>query len=155
MPEDCTAVKPRIVGMKWRFWQEKILLLQRIQKQKSGSLSRQVYEEGKAKGWPGLGKEVSEICKTVGIPDVNEILVSKSDVKTAIFNHHYQDMKKEMEEKYKKMNDVKDDDFSEVQDYFKEKSVETARMAFRVRCQMVKDIPGNFKQERGVDLQIL
>ena len=45
------------------------------------------------------------------------------------------------------MNDVKDDDFSEVQDYFKEKSVETARMAFRVRCQMVKDIPGNFKQK--------
>ena len=94
-----------------------------------------------------MGKEVSEICNTIGIPDVKDIQVAKSDVKMAIFNHHYLDMKKEMEEKYKKMNDVKDDDFSEVQDYFKEKSVETTRMAFRVQCQMVKDIPGNFKQK--------
>ena len=133
--------------MKWRFWQDKILLILRIKKQTQGSLSRQVYEAGKANKWPGLGKEVSEICHNIGIPDVNGIEVSKSDVKEAIFNHHYADMKREMEEGYTKMKDIKDDNFTEVQSYFKEKSIETTRMAFRVRCKMVKDIPGNFKQK--------
>ena len=56
-------------------------------------------------------------------------------------------MKMEMEEGYTKMKDIKDDNFTEVQSYFKEKSIETTRMAFRVRCKMVKDIPGNFKQK--------
>ena len=63
-----------------------------------GTLSRQVYEEGKAKEWPGLGKEVSEICRNIGLPDVNDVEVSKSYVNEVIFNHHYADMKREMEE---------------------------------------------------------
>ena len=54
---------------------------------------KQIYEEGKAKGWPGLGKEVSEICKAINIPDVNNEGVQKAAVKKAIFNHHYAAMK--------------------------------------------------------------
>ena len=66
----------------------------------------------------------------------------------AIFDHHYNSMKKEMEESKpgsKKLNDIEQEDFREVQDYFLYKSVDNGRMAFKVRCQMVPDIPGNFK----------
>ena len=52
------------------------------------------------------------------------------------------------------MNDVKDEDFSIVQEYFENKSVENTRMAFKVRSKMVADIPGNFKQkykQKGAD----
>ena len=43
--------------------------------------------------WPGLWREVTEICNEIGIPDVNDEVVSKTDIKTAIVNHHMNDMK--------------------------------------------------------------
>ena len=43
--------------------------------------------------------------------------------------------------------DIKDEDFSETQDYFKNKSVESTRMAFKVHSKMVADIPCNFKNK--------
>ena len=61
-----------------------------------------------------LGKEVAEICKEINIPDVNEQYVSKEVIKDGIWNHHYVDLKKELESS-KKLKDLKDDDFSEVQ----------------------------------------
>ena len=45
------------------------------------------------------------------------------------------------------MSDIKDEDFSQVQNYFHEKSLYKSRMAFKIRSQMVPDIPGNFKRK--------
>ena len=67
VPESCPKValrcETKMIGMKWRIWQEKILLLLRIKKHNEEALCRQVYEEGRSRGWPGLGQEVSAICK--------------------------------------------------------------------------------------------
>ena len=41
----------------------------------------------------------------------------------------------------------KDEDFTEVQDYMKGKSVENVRVAFRIRCEMVQEIRGNYKDK--------
>ena len=41
----------------------------------------------------------------------------------------------------------KDDDFTEVQEYMKGKSIENCRMSFKIRCEMVQDIKGNFKDK--------
>ena len=151
VPESCPKLalrcETRMIGMKWRLWELKILLLLRIKQQEETSLSREIYETGKRKGWPGLSSEVKEICKVIGMADANENYVTKEEVKCAIFNHHYMEMKKEMEEKSKKLKDICHEDFTEVQDYFHQKSVEDVRMAFRVRCKMVPDIPANFSQK--------
>ena len=150
VPESCPKVALRcetqMIGMKWRIWQEKILLILRIKNHEKGTLCRDVYEEAKAKSWPGLGQEVSEICNVLGIPDANVVVVSKQEVKKAIFEHHYSDMVKVVQEQTK-LEDIKDDDFSEVQGYFDDKSVEKARMAFKIRSHMVPEIPGNFKNK--------
>ena len=102
--------------------------------------------EGKAKGWPGLGKELSEICKAINIPDVNNEGVPKAAVKEAIFNQHYAAMTEEIA-KMKKLEPVKNDDFREMQGYFKDKSIENGRMSFRIRTQMLDEIPDNFKNK--------
>ena len=47
----------------------------------------------------------------------------------------------------KKLDDIKFDNFSNEQPYMNEKSVEVGRMAFKIRCKMVEDIPGNFKNK--------
>ena len=114
--------------------------------QDRSSLSRQVFEESHARGWPGLEDEVSQICREIGIPDVNDICVNKEEIKTAIWNHHYADMKKELNNS-KKLMDIKHEDFSEVQEYFKQKSVSNTRLAFRVRSKMVDEILANFKSK--------
>ena len=52
---------------KWRIWLEKIMLVKRIQKQKTTSLARMVYEEQLRYLWPGLAMEVTKICEEVKI----------------------------------------------------------------------------------------
>ena len=61
-------------------------------------------------------------------------------------DHHQADVLKELSES-KKLMDIKDEDFSTVQDYFKDKSVENTRMAFKVHSKMVAEIPCNFKNK--------
>ena len=118
----------------------------RIRNHDQDTLCRQIYEEGNSKGWPGLANEVSDICSTIDIPDVNEISVPKSVLKKAIMNHHYGELKKEIAS-MKKLDLIKEDEFRETQSYFRDKSIENGRMAFRIRCQMVDNIPGNFKNK--------
>ena len=77
---------------------------------------------------------------------MNEVMVSKCEVKKAIFENHYNDMMEKVR-KQTKLEDIKEEEFREVQPYFDEKSVVNGRMAFRIRSQMVKDIPGNFKNK--------
>ena len=124
-------------------------MLIRIKNRESEVFCKQVYEEGKKRSWPGLAMEVSDICKTIGIEDVNEAAVSKSDIKEAIFNHHYSDMMTIVGSK-SKLEAIKNDDFTKVQEYFDDKSVANGRMAFKVRSQMVPEIPGNFKNRYKV-----
>ena len=140
VPESCPKVAIRsetgMLGMKWRIWKdEKILLLMRIRKQGEDTLSKQIYEEGKTMGWPGLSQEVKNICKDLEINDVNEEMVSKTVIKKAIIEHHIKQMKEE--KKMQKIDDIKHDNIFEVQKYFNEKSIETGRMDFKVRCLMV------------------
>ena len=47
----------------------------------------------------------------------------------------------------KKLDDIRFDDFYNEQPYMNEKSVEVGRMAFKIRCKMVEDIPCNFKNK--------
>ena len=148
VPESCPKValrcETKMMGMKWRIWQEKILLLLRIKGHDKNTLCREVYEEGKKNSWPGLGREVTKICEILDIPDVNDTNMTKQDIKKAVSEHHTKVMMDEVKTK-SKLDDIKGDNFEEVQPYFYSKSVEHARMAFKVRTHMVQDIPGNFK----------
>ena len=79
VPESCPKValrcETKMVGMKWRVWQEKILLILRIKNHEKGILCRDVHKECKSISWPGLGQEVTSICQELGIPDVNDVVV--------------------------------------------------------------------------------
>ena len=46
---------------------------------------------------------------------------------------------------YKKLDDIKNEDFRYVQPYMEYKSIDQARMAYIIRCKMVKNIKENFK----------
>ena len=46
---------------------------------------------------------------------------------------------------YKKLESVKNDNFTELPEYMNEKSLDNARMAFRIKTEMVNKIKMNFK----------
>lgn len=97
-------------------------------------------------GWPGLAKEAEQICKEVGLENVIKKEVCKEELEEAMFYANQKLLKEEMV-KYSKLDAVKDGDFRREQDYMKEKGVERARMAFRIRTRMVKKVKMNFKNE--------
>ena len=72
--------------------------------------------------WPGFARKVSEICELLGMPDVNNVIVSKTEVKTVILKQHYKDMVDIINTK-SKLVAIKGYDFEEVQDYCNDKSV--------------------------------
>ena len=150
VPESCPKIalraETRMIRMKQRIWQAKLLLLKRIKGQSMTTLSRQILEEQQTNNWPGLAAEVREICTEIEIPDLNSHEISSGDIKKAILHHHDRNIIEEVS-KSKKMMMHKNDDFSQVQKYMHGKSVTNSRMAFRVRCELVNDIKGNFKDK--------
>ena len=120
------------------------MLVMRIQKQKTTSLARMVYEEQLKHSWPGLAMEVTEICAEIKVEDVNHNMVKKEEIKDAIFINHYKDLKKEMD-KSSKMESIKHEDFRNEKDYMKEKSVDKIREQFRIRTQLMKTFKDNFR----------
>ena len=134
-----------LMGMQWRIWQEKLLLVKVIREQYDKCLAKQVLEEQLTLELPGPVKEVSEICQVLGIPDVSREEVGKSEIKEAVHHHHQMSLKKEMEG-LKKCEELKNQDLSKPQGYFSMKCLEDCRMAFRLQCKMF-DCPGNMKSK--------
>ena len=77
--------------------------------------------------------------------------VAKDKLEEAIYYHNYKEMKVEMSE-LEKLEDIKNDNFTELPEYMKEKSLEKARIAFRIRSKMVQNIKMNFNGSYKHDL---
>ena len=129
--------------MKIRIWKQKVMLVMRIRKQER-SLAKAIHEEQVEMGWPGLAKEVAEVCKKLGVKDANKEELDKDELEDAVFVYEYKEMKEEMR-KYEKLKDVVNGDFRKEQLYMEEKALDNARMAFRIRTKMVKNVKTNFK----------
>ena len=150
VPESCPRValraETRMISMRQRIWQYKLLLLKRLKGLSPETLSRKILEEQQAKNWPGLSREVKEICAELNIPDINQFDLTAGDIKKVILNNHDKKLLEDIRVS-KKMKKHENDNFKEVQSYMRDKSVYNTRMAFRIRCEMVKDIKGNFKDK--------
>ena len=66
-------------------------------------------EVQKNKDWPGLAKEVSDICEQMGISDINDHDIPDYQIKKAIAEHHYAKLKDDIKNS-KKMEKHKDDE---------------------------------------------
>ena len=79
-----------LLGSRWRIWHKKILLVLALKQQEEGCLAKEVLEEQMRMGWPGLGKEVKEICQEIGLPDATSdtVNIEKETVKDAILLLH-------------------------------------------------------------------
>jgi hypothetical protein len=123
-----------LLGMSWRVKEAKVMLVMAIRQQEEGGLAKEVLEEQLAMGFPGLGKEVAEICKEIGLPDASRQDVSKEEVKEAIRLNHLSALKAEMAGK-KKLEALYNSDMRKEQEYVSW-CLEECRMAFRLQNRM-------------------
>ena len=117
---------------------EKVCLVARIlhtDKDKQ-NLCREVLQVQMAMGWPGLVKEVKEICSTVGLSDVTQKYLYR---KVVVEYVQYNDMKcaKEKMEALEKCRVVRSRDCRHVQPYMFQKSLEQSRLQFLWDTQMI------------------
>ena len=126
-----------LVGFRWRVYLEKLRLMDAIKRQEEEVLAREVLEQQLVMGWPGLAREVEEICREVGIPNICYKEVDKKTIEDAVFFHHYKALKEEMKS-YRKLDDISDGDFRKMQGYMKQNNLEFSRMAFRLRTRQFR-----------------
>ena len=102
-------------GMKWRVWEEKILLMQAIRRQEEGGLAREVLGEQLQMGWPGLAQEVSQICKDILLPDGARVDIDKEDIKKGVMYDHLKALKLQL--RGKKLELMANSDVSRRREY--------------------------------------
>ena len=91
--------------MKFCIWNQKCQLLLQIKQLDEKSLARQIYNEAEEYNWPGLGKEVREICEEIQLPDINKYNIEKTQIRDAIHEAHYKAMISQFETS-KKLQDI-------------------------------------------------
>ena len=84
---------------------------------------------------------MSAICDTIGLPDVCQEDLDKSEVREAVFLHHYKVLKEEMEP-LKKLQQLVKEDLRKPQEFLATCNLDQCRMAMRLRTGMM-DIPGD------------
>ena len=94
--------------------------------------SGQIYKQAEENNLPGLEMEVKYICEQVQIKDINKYKVPKNEIQSAIFEAHYKSMISQFET-YKKLEDIKHDNFRQMQEYYMDKNLANARMKFKIR----------------------
>ena len=126
------------MNMENRIAVEKVCLVARIMhtNKEKENLCRQVLQVQLAMGWPGIMKEVKEICRAVGLKDVTTKYLYREEVKEYI---QYFDMKgaKEKMKSLDKCSIIRNKDCRGVQAYMFEKSLEQSRLEFIWQTQMI------------------
>ena len=140
-PKVALRVETGMLGIKQRIWIEKINLALFIKQSGKSSLAGRIYREQLDQGWPGLAREVEEICSTIKIQNVNDVDVPKSVIVDAINKHHAEEARELMG---KKLKEMKSEDIGRTRDYMKTKCIADCRLKFRIRTNMV-ELKGNMK----------
>ena len=118
VPRSCPKVALRqqtgMLSMRYRVWVEEIMFVHHLRRLDSQSLASRVYHEQLSNGWPGLTKEVTDICTDLLIESVHDTNLDKKEYKkvvlTACVDRDRMEMKQVMEE-MSKCEDIINNDF--------------------------------------------
>ena len=138
-------------GMESRIWREKIMLIYHVSHLEEGDLAKDMMEEQVSNNWPGLVKEVEELCNMLQIEDpkvTKECKKTYNDIaKKACRWKDEAMMKEEMSRmKEKKMRTMFYQDL-EMKEYVKTGTLYSTRKTWEVRSHML-DVAGNYPGQR-------
>ena len=111
---------------------------------KDGVLSNEVWKEPIQNDWPGIAREVSQICMELGIEDANETEGTFRSLVNKAFKEFNDASLKESMKDMKKLQGINSDDCN-AKSYLATKSLTEVRDMFRARTNMTEGFKGNFK----------
>ena len=126
-----------LLGMKWRIWREKLMMVDAIRKLDEDTLAKEMFDEQIYLGLPGLTTEVQNICKQIGVSNICQEEVTKEEVEEAIRTHHLKALKIEMEP-MKKCKDIKNTDMRKIQTFLTTSNLEESCIGMRIKTYMIK-----------------
>lgn len=118
-----------LMGMKWRVWKEKLLLVKSIRELDDKELAKQVLEQRIFMEWPGLGQEATKISQTIGLSNVSTEYVTKEEIKDHVRHHHNKSLEEEMKN-MKKLEKLSQLDLRGTRPYLTTMKMEDGRMAW-------------------------
>ena len=125
-------------NMEERIMMEKVCLVTRIlhlREDEDDSYAKEVLVEQLEMGWEGFTKEVTDICRRVGLPDACKQYVYREEVSEAMLYSNIKVLKEEYG--MKKLQHMQNSDLRRMSDYMKMASLEDARLEFRFRVGML------------------
>ena len=139
-PKVALLAQTGMMKMKHRIWIEKVMMIVHIRGLNESALARQIWKEQREQNWPGLSKEVSQICEELGIPDVNESAMVDNKksvrrmVKSACRSKNDIELKEKMDDLIK-CDNMKGED-CDLKSYFKDLNLNDARNMFAINSNM-------------------
>ena len=129
------------MSMRHRIWIEKAMMILHLRGLEESALARRIWKEQREWDWPGLAKD---ICKVLGVEDVNEIEYEKKENRVKLIKACKVKGEEEIKAKMGvKCEEMKDED-SLLKSYFQELTLYEARARFKLKSNMNK-IRGNYK----------
>ena len=132
----------KTLSMANRIAQRKLNFVCHIKNLNDEDLAKQVFDEQLVNGYPGIDKEVQELCENLGIPEVTKDRKDeKSKAKWKKIIEEAVEKKNEVElkekiRKYEKLEIMKQEDYGQ-KNYLEQLTLLQARTLFRVRTRMV------------------
>ena len=148
-PKVALLAQTGMMKMKHRIWIEKVMMIVHIRGLNETALARQIWKEQREQNWPGLSKEVSQICEELGIPDVNESAMVDNKksvrrmVKSACRSKNDIELKEKMDDLIK-CDNMKGED-CDLKSYFRDLNLNDARNMFAINSNM-NDLRGNYSK---------
>lgn len=149
-PKAALTFETGLLTMKARVATKKLLFVNDLKNMDSDSLAHQVFTEQVRFGFPGLAKEVEQLCQEWELPNILKVNVRRNEwkklVKEKTLEKQSEELDKELEQKYSKLQDIRHEGFG-LKEYFKTNIVEDARMAFQIRTKML-EFKANYKNNK-------
>ena len=147
-PKPALKFETGTMPMKYRIYERKLLFANRILRSEGESLAKEVLCKQDELQWPGLAKEVKDICVELDLPNIMKenipTLQWKKAVKEACNIAATKELKKSMED-MSKVKHLVNEDF-ERKDYIKKNNIYEARTMFKLRSKMV-EVKMNYKSD--------
>jgi hypothetical protein len=138
-----------LLDMGLRVWREKLMMILSLRSLGEGTLARQVYEEQKARQWPGLASEASRICKELDIEDCNETNIPKMNYKKIIIKACQEEQRRrltKLAEGRVKCSRIATENFQK-KEYISNSRISEVRQWFMTRYGM-QPFAGNYSHDK-------
>ena len=125
-----------MLSMRFRIYKKKLSLINHLKNLDDKSLAKQILQEQIKHKWPGLAQECEEMCQELGLQNIVNQSISKTEIIESLYNKMESDLKQKME-KMTKLKNISEEKF-ERKDYLENKKILDARTMFRYRTGMYK-----------------